>query len=153
MGMEIKVLGDAVKESHQKYIAKKIQCRTMVVEEEVFEDKLVDVEEDVDIDQTKSNNKGADVTQGPDIAEQTVSLGKWSAPNSTRGPGAQVKRRRSENGMSREKRMSLLQDQKVLNGKVFEPTTNNRPCKRELVEVVDFQGWGASVLVACTLLT
>lgn len=38
--------------------------------------------------------------------------------------------------------MRLLQDQKVLNGRVFEPTAKNRPHMRELVVVVEFQGWG-----------
>lgn len=80
------------------------------------------------------------MNQGPSTIKQSASEGKGSAPTSTRGPGAQVKRRRSEKTMSREKCVSLQQDQKVLNGRVFEPTAKNRLCMREFVAVVDFQG-------------
>lgn len=48
--IEKKVLGDAMKASRLKHIANKKQRRTMVVQKEIPEDKLVDVEGDIDVD-------------------------------------------------------------------------------------------------------
>lgn len=64
-GMENKVLGDALMASRQKHIARKKQRTTMVVEEGISEDKLVDIDKDVNINWTKSEDEGNTVTQGP----------------------------------------------------------------------------------------
>lgn len=57
--------------------------------------------------------------------KQVASLGKKGEPTSNRGPSPQVKKKRPEKGLPRERRVSLLQDQQVLNGRVFEPTAKN----------------------------
>lgn len=109
---------------------------------------MLDIEEDVNINWTESEKEEDNVSQG--LGENKVSTSimtvasvrKRGVPAFTRGLGPQVNKRRSKKVLSRERRMSLLQDQKVLNGRVFEPTTKNRLCVRELVEAVDFQGWG-----------
>lgn len=56
------------------------------------------------------------------------------------GPGLQVKRTKTEKVLTRDWRISLLQDQKVLSGRVFEPTAKNSLGMREFVEAVKFQG-------------
>lgn len=86
----------------------------MIFEEEILEDKLVDVEEEMNIDWTESEKEEDYMSQGPGVAKdsiivkQVVSLEKMVEPAFTRGPGLQVKKRRSEKVSSRERRLSLL---------------------------------------------
>lgn len=53
-----------------------------------------------------------------------------------------MKKRKTEKLLTRDLKINLLQEQKVLNGTVFEPMANNSPGMRELVGAVDIQGWG-----------
>lgn len=147
-GTEKKLLGDAMTANRQKHISRKKQRKTIVVEEEIPKGKLVDVKEETDIGWTESYVEGDSVSQGhSEVKDSTgvkniASKGKRDEPASTRGPGPQVKKRRFVKVMTNDRKVSLLQDQKVLNGRVFEPTAMNRPCIRKLVEAIDFQGWG-----------
>lgn len=58
------------------------------------------------------------------------------------GPSLQLKKRKTEKVLTRDQRINLLQNQKVLNGRVFESTTMNNPGMCELVDTVESQGWG-----------
>lgn len=70
--MEKKVLCYSVKAIRKKHIAKKKQNSAMVVEEEISEDKLVDV----DIDWTELEDEENHVNQGPSQTKLAASEGK-----------------------------------------------------------------------------
>lgn len=53
-----------------------------------------------------------------------------------------MKRRKTEKVLTRDQRISLLQNQKVMNGRVFEPTTKNSLGMHELIDAAQFQGRG-----------
>lgn len=88
-----------------------------------------------------------DLSQGPEKVKDSKIKGTDSIkgnrrePVSTRKPGSHLNRRKTEKVLTKDQRISLLQEKKVLNGRAFELAAKNSPGIRELVDIVDIQGW------------
>lgn len=121
-----KKLNDAMTARKQKYVYKKRQRRTSVVENDIPKDQVVNIEEEKEIDWTESEeelgdlHEGLEGPKGPKVQKKATINGKRNDPASTRETGLQIKRRKTEKVLTRDQRICLLQNQKVLNGRVFD---------------------------------
>lgn len=126
-----------MKASRQRHISKKRLRTTTVVEPDIPKDQVVNIEEYEDIDWTDSEEEADEVGESaPKAQKKETTKGKGRESVSTRGPGSQVKKRKTDKSLTRDQRLSLLRHQKVLNGRVFEPTTKDSAGMRELVDAV-----------------
>lgn len=120
-----KKVNDTMTARKHKYVYKKRQRRTTVVENDISKDQVINIEEEKDIDWTESEEELGDLHQGlegpkgPKVQKKDTINGKRNDLASTRKPGLQIKRRKTKKVLTRDQRIYLLQNQKVLNGRVF----------------------------------
>lgn len=129
-GTHRKLLSDAMAASKSK-ATKKIKLRrtTMVDDEKVPDDQLVDVDTEIgncetEFDEdlfhlklhtkiTKFSSKGLESSKNPKTQKKGKGNSKRNDPAPTRGPGSQVKRQRVEKVVTKEESIRLLEKQKV----------------------------------------
>ncbi|KAG5606447.1 hypothetical protein H5410_027939 [Solanum commersonii] len=83
-------------------------------------------------------NVGSSDTESNDI---TAYMAKRRKEAEDKGPGTNVQKQVANNEMTREERIAEMENQRVLNGRVFDPDIPTEFGMSNLFDVVSLQGW------------